>query len=261
MTRVKRRFQRGSKDFYLVELLYNSDNFNKKIKQKQREVGKKDGEKRGAWKESAKEPLMIYRGFSFITANSPSPQTPNSSWFQRGSRERERERERERRTRQDRATPPTSHLLRVSFHDVGTWGPPFRHWKPANATPRNTPKRGGFSGTPKTTANSSRSFFPWLPVSVNPGHPAISRKMNFERGQLVEQARRFLMFLINAETSTLSRSTRGWKLFELAWLLSGLRRGTVRIRRKKKKERKWYYPDADSKFVGTIRMFAHLWKL
>ena len=93
MTRVKRRFQRESKDFYLVELLYSSDNFNKKIKQKQREVGKKDGETRGAWKESAKEPLMIYRGFSFITANSPSPQTPNSSWFQRGSRERERERE------------------------------------------------------------------------------------------------------------------------------------------------------------------------
>lgn len=89
MTKVKRRLQRGSKDFYLVELLYTSDNFNKKIKRKQREVGKKDGEKRGASKESAKEPLMIYRGFSFITANSPSPQTPNSSWFQRGSRERE----------------------------------------------------------------------------------------------------------------------------------------------------------------------------
>lgn len=55
---------------------------------------------------------MIYRGF--ITANSPRTTTADAGEDLVGRKE---ERRREKGLR---ATPPTSHLLRVSSHDVGT---------------------------------------------------------------------------------------------------------------------------------------------
>lgn len=77
---------------------------------------------------------MIYRGF--ITANSPRTAATNAGEKLVG-RKRKEKRERERELR---ATPPTSHLLRVSSHDVGTWGP---FWA-GPQTPRTTTTRSVF---------------------------------------------------------------------------------------------------------------------
>lgn len=87
---------------------------------------------------------MIYRGF--ITANSPRTVAAAAA-ADAGENlpvvREKKEKEKREREREPRATPPTSHLLRVSSYDVGMWGP---FWAGPSKRPVRR-RQGAFSGT------------------------------------------------------------------------------------------------------------------
>lgn len=128
---------------------------------------------------------MIYRGFGFITANSPSPQTPNSL---------------QREESRGRTVPRPRLLIFYASHSTTLVREGRRFGIERTG---NQPLRRGadFRAQRKPPQDSSSSFFPVLCVRVRvcPLTPAISRKMNFERGQACRTGPRYSMFLINSE--------------------------------------------------------------
>jgi len=103
---------------------------------------------------------MIYHGF--ITANSlrtaAADVRENLAERKRKERGRKKEREREEKGRPPSATPPTSHLLRVSSHDVSTWRP---FWA-GPQTPHTTTTRS-------VLGNPFSLFVPWNVLTLKQG--------------------------------------------------------------------------------------------